>query len=175
MTVEHDPATDAGIEEAPEDLTDFDVDFDQADPGSASENFSRLRGSRDQWKARAKAAEQAAVRGSLLEAGFLPDSGYGKALARAIASGEVEPNPGAIAEFAGSEFGWQPEVSLYSGREAAVIEGSRMLGDVQSSSRSDDSNPGDAVINEIAEARAEGNWDRAASLEREFLAKGRRR
>jgi hypothetical protein len=153
-----------------EDLTGFDVDPDQIEPGDTGDNFSKLRGSRDQWKTRALAAEAAARRGMLIEAGFHPETAEGKALLRSLDAGEIQADPSSIAAFAADEYGWSPSVMIYGPREAGSIEdGIRqaLLGhESQSNSRAGSVEA--EYDTRIQEARDRGNFAEASRLQLEY-------
>ena len=150
-----------------EDLTGYDVDPDHIDEGDGpGDNFKKLRMSRDQWKTRAEASEERAWRGILLEAGFNPDSGEGKALLRAIEGGEVDADPGAIAAHAADEYGCEPEIVLYSRRERQAIDAGERQQALGAATTSDTTPPGD-LETQIVDARQAGDYGRASRLQRE--------
>ena len=165
MTLESQTA-DPAVDQV-EDLTGFDVDPDNLDEGDGpGENFKKLRSSRDQWKTRAEASEERAWRGILLEAGYNPDSGEGKALLRALEGGEVEADPGAIVAHAADEYGWEPDIVLYSRRERQAIDAGQRQQALGAATTSDTTPPGD-LETQIAAARDAGDFGLASKLQRE--------
>jgi hypothetical protein len=158
-----------------EDLTGFDVDPDQIEGGDAGGNFSKLRGSRDQWKTRALAAEAAARRGMLIEAGFHPETAEGKALLRSLDAGEIQADPASITAFAAEEYGWSPSVMIYGPREARVIEdgirAARLSQETQSNGRAGSVEA--EYQSAIADARETGNFNEASRLQLEYERKMR--
>ena len=116
----------------------------------------------EQWKAKAEIAETAAHRGILMEAGFSPDSGKGKALLKDLASGEVEADPGVLAAHASEAFGWSPNLRIYSANEAIQIESAKHHADLRIDAVSD--NPPN-IDNQVAEAENAGAHEEALRLQ----------
>lgn len=164
------------------------------------QNWRLLETDRDRWKERAEAAESAlanaagvdlatgsgvdqtaidaltqrletaeaqARRGAILEAGFNPDSGQGKALLLALEVGDVEAEPGALVQHAQGEYGWAPGPTSL---EASVLSGDQRLTALSQQTVSDGGSPDDAM-SEIAAAREDGDWGRAASIERQVRSR----
>ena len=152
-----------------EDLTGFDVDPDQIGDDDKGGNFAKLRTSRDQWRARAEAAEAQALRGVLVEAGFDPESGEGKLLLQAMATREVELDPEAVVSYAEESYSWRPNVLVYSRDEIAQVAAS----DRQSrlSQMSTSAQTGDLKSDydtRIQEARDRGDFTTASALQLEY-------
>ncbi len=115
----------------------------------------------EQWKAKVEIAETAAHRGILMEAGFSPDSGEGKALLKDLASGEVEADPGVLAAHASEAFGWSPNMVTYSAVEARQLASAGQLRQTRTASVSDEP---PNLDNQIAEAQNAGNHEEALRL-----------
>ena len=119
-----------------------------------------------QWKAKAEIAEVAAHRGVLLEAGFDPASGEAKALLRDLAAGEVEADPAAVVAHAADDYGWTPNLRIFSASEAVQIESAQHHADLRIDAVSD--NP-PTVSQQIAEAEGAGNVRLARKLKNDLL------
>ena len=158
-----------------EDLTGFDVDPDQDGDGDTGDNFAKLRTSRDPWRARADAAEAHALRGVLVESGFDPESGEGKLLLQAMATGEVERDPEAVAAYAEESYSWRPNVLVYSRDEIAQVAASDRHSRLSQMSTS--AQTGDLKSDydtRIQEARDRGDFSTASALQLEYERKTRR-
>lgn len=151
MTTEYQPTEDPTQE--PGDLNPADRDW------------AALRESRDQWRQKAEAMEDAAIDGVLLKSGFDPESGEGRALRKAIRDGEVEPDPGAVAAHAGDAYGWKPSVALYSTTEMTQIAGHERLDALYQDSYSEQE-PVDRTAAAMQDARERGDFHTASALER---------
>ena len=116
----------------------------------------------EQWKAKAEIAEAAANRGVLLEAGFDPSSGEAKALLRDLDAGEVEADPGAVVAHASDEYGFNPNLRIYSANEAIQIESTQHGADLRINAVSD--NPPN-LDNQVAEAQNAGAHEEALRLQ----------
>ncbi len=151
-------------------------------------NFRRLEQEAEKWKTRAEAAEAAldsqpseavdtteldgmrtkfeaaeaaAHRGVIMEAGFSPDSGEGKALLRDLRSGDVEADPGVLAAHASEQFGWSPNMLTYSAVEARQLASAGQLRQIQTASVSDEP---PNIDNQVAELQQAGKHDEAFRL-----------
>ena len=157
-----------------EDLTGFDVDPEQDGDGDTGDNFAKLRTSRDQWRARAEAAEAQALRGVLVESGFDPESGEGKLLLQAMTTGEVERDPEAVATYAEESYSWRPNVLVYSRDEIAQIAGADRQARLSQMSTS--AQTGDLKSDydtRIQEARDRGDFTTASALQIEYERRSR--
>lgn len=128
-------------------------------------NFEKLRQQREALEAELAELRPLRVKETLRQAGFDPDSAEGKALSLAVEAGKVETDPTQIAEYAGSEFGWQPKTQLTE-TESTQVEASRRQQAVQQASVSD--TPLD-VQQQIQQLEQDGKWQEARSLKNAAL------
>jgi len=162
-------------EPEPEDLTGFDVDPEQIGDDDQGANFAKLRTSRDQWRARAEAAEAQALRGVLVEAGFDPESGEGKLLLQAMTTGDVERDPEAVASYAEESYSWRPNVLVYSRDEISQIASAdrqSRLSQLSTSTQTGDLQS--EYEGRIQEARDRGDFTAASALQIEYERRTRR-
>ncbi len=115
----------------------------------------------DQWKAKAEIAETVAHRGVILEAGWSPDSGEGKALLKDLASGDVKPDPGELVAHASETYSWSPTMLTLSAVEARQLASAGQLRQIQTASVSDEP---PNIDNQIAEAQQAGDHKLALRL-----------
>ena len=121
----------------------------------------------------AAALRTQAMRGVLIEAGFDPDTGAAKALSKEMEEGKVELDPGALVSYASKEYGWQPGLTAMETVQAA---GSERMTKLSQSTQSEDVHFGDSkAIEQIIEAREDGDWARASAIERRVLARKARK
>ncbi len=121
----------------------------------------------DQWKAKAEIAETVAHRGVILEAGFSPDSGEGKALLNDLASGDVKPDPGELVAHASETYGWNPNMITYSAVEARQLASAGQLRQIQTAAVSDEP---PNLDNQVAEARQAGDHELALRMQTRHAA-----
>lgn len=138
------------------------------EPSDKEINFQKLREQKEALEAELAELRPLRVKETLREAGFDPSTPEGKALALAVEAGKVEADSSLIAEYAGSEFGWQPKTAL-TPTEASQVEGSQRLAAARAASTSD--GPPD-VRQQIAEAEAEGDREKAMRLKNAALFAG---
>lgn len=132
-------------------------------------------GSFDPDQLRTRFADSEAVhRAAVVEAGFDPNSGKGKSLARDLEAGMVETTPDedlaeAVRAHAQTDYGWGPEKLSYSPKEIQTMVDSRRLGEIQSAGMSQaGGEPMTEIEAKIADARAEGDFALASRLQSEW-------
>lgn len=133
-------------------------------------NFQALREQKDALEAQVKELAVFRNKDLLRQAGFDPDTGEGKSLLRDITAGTVDADKDKLAEYAESEYGWKPKATL-SPEESATVSSSQHSDQLRQSASDD--GPKDTIDDQIAQARADGNWELAVVLENRKQYAGR--
>lgn len=160
-----------GADVASEDnqMSDDTTTGTQAGTESTDEGGSGLRKQLETVLAENKALKGQLRTTAFKTAGFDPDTGPGKALAKLY---DGEPDVDAIRAFAKDEFGFEPDGSAAAPDPAAA----RQAGEERLATVSNSALPArdPSLDGEIAEAEASGNWDLADRLKVKKLEKARR-
>ena len=162
------------------DTTTQTVEPTEVDPegkSSTETNPVNLRTQNDELKTENMRLSVFEHKDVVRRAGFDPEAGEGKSLARDLAAGLVEVEEGqdlheVLVGYADTEYGWKPQTQLTE-TEKTQVDGSKRLTTLSQSTTSDnppENNESD-YAQRIAEAREAENWALASALEREFLSK----
>lgn len=152
-------------------MTDTDTAAQETQQGeSGGEDPKGLRKQLEAAQAEIKELKTFKRTTAFKEAGFDPDSGYGKALARTF---EGEPTPEAIREYAKNEYGWEPEQTQAAPeRTEAETQREQAQGRADQVTASSTSvEPPDDLQGQIAKAEADGDWQTAGALKSQLLNK----
>ncbi len=140
---------------------------DEQEPTETQESEgSALRKKLEEVLAENKAYKARERERAFKDAGYDPQDGHGKALAKLY---DGDPDPAAIAQFAKDEFGWEPPAATPS-PEQQRAEGEQRLQQLNSNALPP-RDPSDDDL--IAKAEAEGDWLTFNRLNAQKLQKAR--
>jgi hypothetical protein len=115
-----------------------------------------------------KALKAEKLRASFEALGLSPDTGLGKAIAKEY-DGEISTE--ALAVYAKDEYGWEGEVTASNPVAPAIQAGNERLEQIAATSGSV---PVPSQQDELAQAEAEGDWQKAMALKGERVAEAMR-